>query len=380
MKILLVGEYSRLHNSLQEGLRQMGHEVTLIATGDFFKNYPADIKLERRFDQGISKKLKVGLYTFFGIDLTALSLKRQFFQQQEELKDFDVVQLINESPFATTPNVEQTIISFLKQHNRKLFLLSCGTDHLSVSYALSDALPYSILQGYKDGTVSKERYKYILKYTWPEYKKLHEFVFTNVEGIIASDMDYHLPLAGHPKYYGLIPNPVNLTKLPYLEMPSEGPIVIFLGINRNNYHFKGIRYFEEALELLQKKHSEAIEIKVVENVPYAEYIETYNRAHIVLDQVYSYDQGYNALEAMAKGKVVFTGAETEFYDFYNLQDQVAVNAVPDALKIAEALSDLIENRSKIKTISKNARAFVEQHHDYIEVAKQYLRVWNGEEH
>jgi hypothetical protein len=37
----------------------------------------------------------------------------------------------------------------------------------------------------------------------------------------------------------------------------------------------------------------------------------YNKSHIVLDQVFSYDQGYNALEAMAKA-VVFTGAETEF--------------------------------------------------------------------
>lgn len=379
MKILLVGEYSRLHNSLQEGLRHLGHEVTLIATGDFFKNYPADIKLERRFDQGISKKLKVGLYKLFRTDLTALSLKRQFFQHAEQLNGFDVVQLINESPFATTPKVETTIISYLKQHNQKLFLLSCGTDHLSVSYAMSDALPYSILQGYKDGTVAKERYKYILKYTWPEYKTLHEFVFNSVERIIASDMDYHLPLKEHPKYSGLIPNPVNLTKLPYLDMPSEGPIVIFLGINRNNYHFKGIRYFEEALELLQKKHSEAIALKIVENVPYTEYIESYNQAHIVLDQVFSYDQGYNALEAMAKGKVVFTGAETEFYAFYNLQDQVAVNAVPNASKIAEALSDLIENRGKIEAISKNARAFVTKHHDYIEVAKQYLEVWNGTE-
>jgi hypothetical protein len=30
------------------------------------------------------------------------------------------------------------------------------------------------------------------------------------------------------------------------------------------------------------------------------YINSYNKAHILLDQVYAYDQGYNALEAMAK--------------------------------------------------------------------------------
>ena len=43
MRILLVGEYSRLHNSLKEGLVQLGHEVVLLSSGDGFKNFPSDI-------------------------------------------------------------------------------------------------------------------------------------------------------------------------------------------------------------------------------------------------------------------------------------------------------------------------------------------------
>jgi len=42
MRILLVGEFSRLHNSLKEGLIALGHEVVLISNGDGFKNYPSD--------------------------------------------------------------------------------------------------------------------------------------------------------------------------------------------------------------------------------------------------------------------------------------------------------------------------------------------------
>ena len=37
MKILLVGEYSRLHNSLKEGLEKLGHDVTLVGKQDGFK-------------------------------------------------------------------------------------------------------------------------------------------------------------------------------------------------------------------------------------------------------------------------------------------------------------------------------------------------------
>lgn len=73
---------------------------------------------------------------------------------------------------------------------------------------------------------------------------------------------------------------------------------------------------------------------------------------IVLDQIYCFDQGYNALEAMAKGKAVFTGAESEFYDYYNLQEIVAINALPDINYIVEKLSYLIENPEEIKKLVK----------------------------
>jgi CO dehydrogenase/acetyl-CoA synthase alpha subunit len=33
MKILLLGEYSNLHVALAEGLRQLGHPVTVISNG-----------------------------------------------------------------------------------------------------------------------------------------------------------------------------------------------------------------------------------------------------------------------------------------------------------------------------------------------------------
>ena len=49
MKILLVGEFSRLHNSLKEGLLEHGHQVTLVNNGDGFKNYSSDITINSVF-------------------------------------------------------------------------------------------------------------------------------------------------------------------------------------------------------------------------------------------------------------------------------------------------------------------------------------------
>jgi len=377
MKILLVGEYSRLHNSLKEGLTALGHEVTLVGTGDYFKNFPADIRLKRKFDQGLSRKIKIALYRLFGLDITTISLKNQFFKHQTLLKDFDVVQLINESPLGMQPRQEMEVIDFLKNHNKKLFLLSCGTDYVSVKFAYEKKFRYSILTPLFEGKVDEKAFSHILKYLKPEFKKLHHFVFKNIEGVLASDMDYHLPLLDHPKYLGFIPNPVNTDKLLYIKNPFQNKIVIFHGINRGNFYKKGNDFFEKALEIIKDKYSEKVEITMVENLPYSEYIKLYDRAHILLDQVYAYDQGYNALEAMAKGKVVFTGAEKEFLKHYQLQeDEVCINALPDVDAVVEKLSWLIKNPEEISRIGKNAREFIEREHHYVKVAEKYLNTWD----
>ncbi|HET8884830.1 MAG TPA: glycosyltransferase, partial [Salinimicrobium sp.] len=84
------------------------------------------------------------------------------------------------------------------------------------------------------------------------------------------------------------------------------------------------------------------------------------------------------LEAMAKGKVVFTGAETEFLEYYNLkEDEVCINALPNVEYLVNKLSWLIENPKMIIEIGKNARDFVLKEHHYIRIAEKYLQVWSG---
>jgi glycosyltransferase involved in cell wall biosynthesis len=189
-------------------------------------------------------------------------------------------------------------------------------------------------------------------------------------------MDYYIPLRNNPKCAGLIPYAINIKKQQYEPVPVTDKIVIFHGINVANYYKKGNYLFEQALDIIAAKFADKVQIITTRSVPYSEYIQKYDRAHILLDQVFAYDQGYNALEAMAKGKVVFTGAETEFMQHYQLDDRVAVNALPDAEAIANDLEQLINNPHEIAEIGKRARAFVEREHDYLKVAQQYLDVWS----
>lgn len=375
MRILLVGEYSRLHNSLKEGLMALGHEVVLMGNKDGFKDYPVDIYINHSFQNKLFHTLKVGIYKLTGIDLGSLEIA---YKVKKKLKSqhFDVIQLINETSFHIQPKAEKKLIKFLKSKTKKLYLLSCSYDHSSVAFMLGQGFRYSALTPYLNDGSLKKHYQFKLHYMHKEFTLLHQFIYSHCNGVIATDMDYHLPLVGNKKYLGLIPNPVNIDKIDYLPLNLTGKIKIFHGINTHSALTKGNRFFTAALAIIEKKYRDRVEISIATNLPYREYIQRYDACHILLDMVYAYDQGYNALEAMAKGKVVFTGAEQEWLDYFDLKaDSVAINALPDVAYLVDKLSELIEQPEKILDISKKARAFIEREHHYIHIAKHYIQTW-----
>ena len=378
MRILLVGEFSRLHNSLKEGLTALGHEVVIIANGDGFKNYPADLSTKAKWCEtklgNIPRQIIFRLTRF---DIARIEFGIRFYFHLNKLKDFDVVQFINEAPIQTTPSLERFLLKKLIHQNKKTFLLCCGVDYLVAQHFIEKKERYSIMNPYFENPKSKKEYQFLLDFLSKSHKKTHQLIYQNIHGVIASDIDYLLPMQGHPKFLGLTPNPINTAAIDFSELKIDDKIILFLGINRGTYFTKGITFFEKALEIVKEKMGDRIEIIIAENLPYQTYINEYNRAHIILDQVYSFDQGYNALEAMAKGKVVFTGAEIEFEKYYNLTEKVAINALPDVDSLVKDLAHLIENPAEISTIGKRARTFIEEHHNYKNCAEDYLSKWNN---
>jgi len=377
MKILLIGEYSGLHNSLKDGLQLNGHSVTLLGTGDGFKNYPVDIEVKSTiFEIPFLKFIAKIVDKLLKVSLNDFELGFKAYLKIKTLKDFDIVQLINENSFKTTPWLETILLKKILKNNKNLFLLSCGVDYISVKYALENKFKYSILTPYLNDKLLLKKYRHILKYNSSEFKKLHRYIYKNIKGVISSDLDYHIPLIGKKKYLGMVPNPLNLKKLSYDFVEIEDKVIIFHGINSKNSIKKGNDYFIRAMKIIKKKYKERVEYIEVQDLKYRDYIKSYCNCHIFLDQVYAYDQGYNALEAMAKGKVVFTGAEKEWLEHYGgSEDSIAINALPEVNYLVEKLSILIENPEKIRDISINARKFIEDHHSYDDVANIYESKW-----
>lgn len=378
MKILLVGEYSRLHNSLKEGLISLGHEVILVSSGDHFKKYDSDYSYNSYFfsKYWLPRKAKVLLYKITSIDFGKVEKGLRFYALLPKLKGFDHVQLINSDAIETFPFFTRFLYKKLFKNSKSRSLLICGDETPIIDYLLKKEFNYSFLTPYFVDNSLKKHFEYALKYNAKSYRKTFDWLVENCQNLITSDLDYKIPMnkMGYSNHF--IPNPINIEKLHYQELKTDSKIIIFLGINRINYFKKGIVFFEKALEIIKEKYADKVEIIVAENLPYIQYIQHYNKTHILLDQTFSYDQGYNALEAMAKGKVVFTGAEKEFLEHYGLEeDEVAINSLPDINYLVEKLSYLIENPQEIIAIGTRAKAFIEKEHDYIKIAEKYIQVW-----
>lgn len=379
MKILLLGEYSNLHNSLKQALINMGHEVLLVCNADGFKKYETDILIKSHLEDYLLFKLIARLFVrIFKINIFEIEIYLRAKKIVNKLQGFDVVQLINENSFKTSPLLEIKLLKQIFKNNNKVFLLSCGIDSVSVKYAMSKKLKYSILTPLFENALLEKKYKPILKYERENYLALGKFIQEHVNGIISSDLDYHIPYFNKKKYLGMIPNPINIQKIKYYGINKSKKISILHAINSRNKIKKGNKFFEEALEIIDKKFKSKINIITTYDLTYKEHLENLKKCDILLDMVYAYDQGYNALEAMAMGKIVFTGAEEEWLKLYNIKEDTAViNAVPNTIRIIEKLVWLIENPKMLKSISANARKFIEKNHDFEKIAIKYIKTWEN---
>ena len=379
MKILLVGEFSRLHNSLKEGLLSLNHKVSILGTGDDFKEFPVDYSITPKFILSSSLLMFINkvFFKLFKSDLRLLERGIRFYLLLPKLKNYDVVQLINSDAIETYPFASRYLLKKLFNQNKKISLLICGEETPIIEYLLKNEMKYSILNPLIADPNLKKNYNYSLKYVQPNYRKTFDFVTKKSSSIITSDLDYKIPMKKMGYNSQFIPNPINTDKIRFEPLEITAKIIIFLGINDSSFVKKGSVFFEKAIEIIKEKYPNQVETIVTRSIPYQQYIEAYDKAHILLDQIYSYDQGYNALEAMAKGKVVFTGAENEFYKQYNLTEKVAVNALPNVDYLVQELSFLIENPDELIAIGKRARTFVEKEHHYLKITEKYLETWNN---
>lgn len=364
MKILLVGEYSRLHLTLAEGLRYAGHEVTLASDGDGFKNYPRDIDLSRQ-SSGIADTLASALNTIW---------------QFRQFKGYDVVQLIN--PNFTTQNVRLNnyLYKCLKKHNRKIFLGAFGDDSYWVRACMSNKI-FKYSEFFVSDKPTNLKYNTKLTHKWIDspIEVLNKTIAQTSNGIIACLYEYYMSYKSlFDSKLTYIPLPINTDALPFRpikEVPKK--VVFFIGINRDRSEYKGTDIMERALLRLKDAYPDEVTVIRAESISYDEYNRMMELAHVVLDQLYSYTPAMNALNAMAMGKIAVSGGEPEMYDLLDEKvNHPVVNVFPSEQDVFDKLEFIVKNKHLIPKLSEYSRKFVEDNHYYKNIVQDYLSFWN----
>ena len=369
MKILLVGEFSNVHWTLAEGLRALGHDVTVVSDGDHWKGYPRDIDLRRR-------SLKTCGTLRYLWDLARV---------WPTLRGYDVVQIIN--PIFLDLKAERMwpFYRFLRRHNGKMFLGAFGIDHYWVKVGM-DCKTFR----YSDFNFGSQLRDYPFMHTmereWLHGAKgeLNLRIAYDCDGIITGLYEYEMcyrPFFAEKTRF--IPFPINIKAANPTEQVSADytngeALRYFIGIQRSRSAYKGTDIMLAALERLQKDYGkERVEIVKAESVPFAQYQEMMNSSHALLDQLYSYTPAMNGLLAMAKGLILIGGGEPEHYDLLGEQElRPIINVRPSEQDVYDQIATrLLSDKEDIRQLQRDSIEYIRRHHDHIKVAQQYLDFW-----
>ena len=357
MKILLIGEYSNVHATLAEGLRCLGHEVTVLSNGDFWKNYKRDIDLVR-----IPTKLGGLIYL--------LKLLRIL----PKLRGYDVVQLIN--PIFLELKAERIfpIYRYLRKHNKKVFLGGFGMDWYWVSTCRTTMpLRYSDFNIGKSLRTNHDAIKETKDWIGTTKEKLNKYIAADCDGITTGLYEYWVC------YHSYFPNKAVYIPFP-IKMPLHLPAIpqahkklkLFIGINKARSEYKGTDIMLAVAQDIKAKYPHHIELRIAESVPFEQYQEMMNDADAILDQLYSYTPSMNSLLAMSKGIICIGGGEPECYDIIHEKNlRPIINVQPTYDSVYHELEYLILHPEIIPTLRKQSIEYVKKHHDYIKVVRLY---------
>ena len=345
MRILFAGDASNLHNALAHELRKLGHDATVASDGSRWMDTHRDIDLSRRPG-------------FLGTLRYLLDIKRAL----PLMTGYDIVEIASPIFLRLKPHRVAKVFDYLRANNRHVVLSALATDRVYYD-ACHDGHTFR----YSDYKLGDEpspyvgSSEYILQHqdNWKQPFMLEhsDHILSDIDGAVACLYEYYAA------YKPLLGDRVRM----------------FIGIQRDRHVIKGTDRLLAAMKRVHERYPGITELEVVENLPYEEYTRRMRDSHIILDQLYSYTPGTNALIAMAQGLVAVSGAEPEYYDLIGeTANKPIVNVSPLVEgDIDHKLSWLVEHRDQLPQMARASRAFVEKHNAAPIVAQRYLDFWKS---
>ena len=364
MKILLIGEYSNVHWTLAEGLRRLGHEVTVVSNGDFWKDYPRDIDVSRPAGP-----------------LAGLRLWARIVRLLPQLRGYDVVQLVNPVFFELRAQRLFSLYRYLRRHNRRLVLGAFGMDYYWVYVnTYQRPLRYSDFNLGDTIRTNADALKERRDWIGTPKEALNKLIAADADAIVAGLYEYqatYQPL--FPAKTRFIPYPIVVPEtVPAATADTQSAatadtrLKLFIGISKNRSEYKGTDIMLRAAQAVAKQYPQRVVLSVAEGVPYAQYQAMMDGADAILDQLYSYTPSMNPLLAMSKGIVCVGGGEPENYEILNERElRPIVNVEPTYESVCHELEQLVLHPERLPELKRQSVQYIRRHHDYMKVARQY---------
>lgn len=364
MKILMLGDYSNLHACLAKELRKRGHEVTLVSDKGGYMRTEADVEMRR----------SPGIFGSFAYLYRVMATLPSW-------AGYDVVQLINPQFLSLKPGKLKLIFDILKKNNRSVFLTLCGNDHFFVK----DCVDSDIFR-FSEFRIGKEKAPLVMcdpmrEAGWliPAHADYTQHLYDNIDGAMSTLPEYDMSARSHmnPEKLLFTNLPISLDSLEYTPINLDGPIRVMIGMREGMEIQKGTAKMLDICNELEKEMNGLFEVRVVKNLPLTDYINELRNSHIVIDQLYSYSPGMNALQTMALGRISASGGQPEYYEYLGESEQPIFCLTPleDAETIKQRLKELILDKERLKSMSEKGRLLVEKHNNVEKVASLFEEHW-----
>lgn len=355
IKVLLVGEYSGFHINLKKGLKALGVDCYLAANGDVWKKIDgADFSLFKDSSNSMFGKIWQRI-------IMPLFCKKPLY-------GYDYVQLID--PKIYNSYINKIMIKRIIKHNKKVFVSVPGACFSLYNAYKKGLLGYYIFDDNPKLSIQYECKSHISKLKYKQEK----YIYSHVDAIIPIMYEYAVGVRHLKNCKRTIPLPFDCTSIECVPNKASDKIVIMHGIIREKD--KGTDIIRKALEIIQKRYGDMVEIVYDGKMPLSDYLEKLKTINVLVDQCKEHCYGMNALYAMAEGRIVLGGASDNSLKEFGLNSCPVIHIEPNVEQIVEQLEYVISQKDNFEIMGKKARDFVEQFHDCKKIAQEYLDVWS----
>lgn len=363
MNILIIGEFSAFAKHLKNGFKKLGHQVTIVHTGDTYKKIDSDdddvlFKVKNIAIKGHHFKGSERLLSPLTNRVIQKDIKKMFVGRKVDIVIVIHYGFLSDSFFL--PGVKLSYVKRLISKGAKLIMTACGNDPaLQMTYP--ELCKITELRPQPDN----KRYSYLLQ---------------NADAIIPTTYSYFAAVKNYCEHYGYsidklchtTPLPITVDDDYTITSCKDREIVIFHGISRPVV--KGTQYIKEAMDRIQKEYPDKVECRCEGGLPYSEYVQLFDRIDILIDQTYFNGWGMNAAIGAMKGKCVMAPCGKECREDAALGEIPFVEIGPDVDQIYHALKQLVENPQEIDERKRASRKFVEQYCESSIVAKRFIEL------